>query len=567
MSRTVGTSGTTSTIISQGKRRALFARLPYFVATTVVAIVLTAGGLDDDDSGSRGLIIAVAILCRLLIWVHDHIINLDSPRTIEHLPAVPGWPVVGNLLQLGCTHAFTYVRWGKVYGPVFQIRLGCKRLVVANSYHSAKELWVDNMTANASRPLSYTFHKVVSSTQGLTIGTTPWGDSYKRKRKVAGAALNKPAIRSYLGIIDAESSYCIRLMTQSYLGATADECEMEIHSFFRTYALNTSLSLNYGTRLDEIQQSTIQEIINVEKQVSRFRSTVHSYQDYLPFLRVFGNSLAQETRARRDRYMDMLLNKLKQEIATNTDRSCITGRILKDPNNAKVTEDELKSICLTMVSAGLDTVPAMLIYFIGHMSQPGYGQEIQQAAHREIRTAYPDDPWNDCLDDNRMNVYIKALVHETLRFGAMPISLPRETIREIHYQGATIPPGTILTLNTFAANFDSARYSEPYRFDPTRFIDPDGAKFISQPGPLHFAFGAGSRMCAGASLVERELYTAVVRLITAFQFLPPASPHDRMPTDPFVIFKGQNSLAVDPPKFKVRIVPRDLPQLQSWLGG
>lgn len=411
-------------------------------------------------SYTRIIIILFTCLILLVILFYNRLCifdrNTNNQPLIKNLPQIPGWPLFGNLLQLrGKTHAFTYAKWADQYGSVFQIRLGCKRLVIVNSYKAAKELWVNHKMANASRPVSYTFHKVVSSTQGLTIGTTPWSDSYKRKRKVAGRALNRPAVNSYLRIIDTESAYCIKqLLTQTV--NTAEDDGIIVHPFFRTYALNTSLSFNYGTRLDEIHESTIREIITVEKQVSRFRSAGNNYQDYLPFLRVFGtwSQPAHHIRARRDVYMDMLLSKLKQEIFDGTDRPCITGKILKDPSRSKVSKEELKSICLTMVSAGLDTVPTMLIYFLGHMSQPGYGQAIQQEAYSEICETYPNDAWSACLEADNLT-YIKALVHETLRFGAMPISLPRETIKDIDYHGCIIPSGTTMILNSFCADFDS----------------------------------------------------------------------------------------------------------------
>jgi hypothetical protein len=61
-----------------------------------------------------------------------------------------------------------------------------------------------------------------------------------------------------------------------------------------------------------------------------------------------------------------------------------------------------------MVSAGLDMVPTMLIYFIGHMSQV-YGQGIQQSAYHAIQDAFSDgESWSGCLQDGSIP-YIQAL--------------------------------------------------------------------------------------------------------------------------------------------------------------
>lgn len=79
----------------------------------------------------------------------------------------------------------------------------------------------------------------------------------------------------------------------------------------------------------------LREIIAVEAGISRFRSTSHNWQDYLPILRYIPFSdrttSAEEFRIRRDNYMDRLLNTLKDEIKEGKDISCITGNILKDP--------------------------------------------------------------------------------------------------------------------------------------------------------------------------------------------------------------------------------------------
>jgi phenylacetate 2-hydroxylase len=111
--------------------------------------------------------------------------------------------------------------------------------------------------------------------------------------------------------------------------------------------------------------------------------------------------------------------------------------------------DEIKSICLTMVSAGLDTVPGNLIMGIAYLSSP-HGQEIQKRAYKEIMKVYPDgDAWEKCLTEEKVS-YITALVREVLRFyTVIPICLPRTSTKDIHYGGAVIPAGTTFFMVSF----------------------------------------------------------------------------------------------------------------------
>ena len=172
--------------------------------------------------------------------------STDTPK-IKNLPEIPGIPIFGNLLQLGANHARVAGSWVKKHGPVFQVRLGNRRIVFANSFDSVRHLWITNQSSLISRPTLYTFHSVVSSSQGFTIGTSPWDESCKQRRKAAATALNKPAVQSYMPIVDLESCLAIKDLMKDSNGGTID---LDPRKYFHRFALNTSLTLNYGIRID-----------------------------------------------------------------------------------------------------------------------------------------------------------------------------------------------------------------------------------------------------------------------------------------------------------------------------
>jgi phenylacetate 2-hydroxylase len=93
--------------------------------------------------------------------------------------------------------------------------------------------------------------------------------------------------------------------------------------------------------MSSIEDITLKEVIAVEAEISRLRSTSNNWQDYLSFLRYIPytgkTTSAQEFRLRRDSYMDKLLGQLKKEIQEGVEISCIAGNILKDPE-AKLNE-------------------------------------------------------------------------------------------------------------------------------------------------------------------------------------------------------------------------------------
>jgi phenylacetate 2-hydroxylase len=138
-------------------------------------------------------------------------------------------------------------------------------------------------------------------------------------------------------LIDLESVVSIKeLLLDSKYGAV----DLDPRAYWQRYALNTSLTLNYGYRIDgNKDDALLKEITDVERGVSNFRSTSNNWQDYVPLLRILPkqSNEAVKMRKRRDVYMDKLLGILKEKIEKGTDKPCISGNILKDPE-AKLNE-------------------------------------------------------------------------------------------------------------------------------------------------------------------------------------------------------------------------------------
>ncbi|KAL9055306.1 MAG: hypothetical protein Q9162_003613 [Coniocarpon cinnabarinum] len=501
--------------------------------------------------------VAIGIVSLAYLFI-KFLYSTDKPR-VKNLPEIPGLPLFGSLIDLGQYHARVAGKWAEKHGPVFQARLGNRRIIFANSFESVKTLWISNQSALISRPKLHTFHSVVSSSQGFTIGTSPWDESCKNRRKAAATALNRPAVQSYMPIIDLESTASIKELLQD---SQDGKVEIDPNRYFQRYALNTSLTLNYGYRISgNIDDQLLAEITHVEREVGNFRSTSNNWQDYIPIMRLFAkqNRRAIEYRERRDIYMDKLLGLLDEKIANGTDKPCISGNIIKDPE-AKLNRAEIKSIGLTMVSAGLDTIPANLIMGLAYLSSP-HGQEIQKKAREEIMNVYPDgDAWERCLYEEKVP-YVTALYKEVLRFWTViPICLPRVSVKDIQWHGATIPAGSTFYMNAWAADYDSSHFRDAHKFMPERYLDVSEGS-----GTPHYGYGAGSRMCVGSHLANRELYTAFLRLLIAFDMSECSDPADRPILDALECNKQPTSLTMDTKPFKMVFRPRDEAKLKGWI--
>ena len=72
-----------------------------------------------------------------------------------------GLPIIGNLEAVRVNAAEQYRKWAKTYGDVYQIQLGNIPVIVVNSAESARKIFGTNSQSLSSRPVFYTFHKVL----------------------------------------------------------------------------------------------------------------------------------------------------------------------------------------------------------------------------------------------------------------------------------------------------------------------------------------------------------------------------------------------------------------------
>ncbi|KAB8229258.1 hypothetical protein ETB97_000985 [Aspergillus alliaceus] len=497
----------------------------------------------------RSLAIATFIIPCLYIIVNEFI------RASARIPGIKGprgLPLIGNIAQIRENAAEQYRIWSKTHGPVYQIQLGNVPVIVVNSASAAKSLFGQNAQALSSRPEFYTFHKIVSNTAGTTIGTSPYSESLKRRRKGAASALNRPSVDSYVSHLDVESkAFVAELLKYGVSG----KVPVDPMAMIQRLSLSLALTLNWGVRVASQEEGLFDEITHVEEEISRFRSTTGNLQDYVPLLRLnpfnTNSKKAQEMRDRRDRYLNELNRDLDARMEKGTHKPCIQANVILD-REAKLNSEELTSISLTMLSGGLDTVTTLVAWSIGLLAKR---PDIQDKAAKAIFEMYgPDQPLCDAADDQKC-AYIAALVRECLRyFTVLRLALPRTSIRDINYNGSTIPKGTVFFLNSWACNMDPEVWGDPEEFRPERWLE--------QPDAPMFSYGIGYRMCAGSLLANRELYLIFMRTINSFRI----EPYDEIDWHPIYGNSDPTSLVAIPKRYKVRFIPKDNKVLENVLG-
>ena len=102
----------------------------------------------------------------------------------------------------------------------------------------------------------------------------------------------------------------------------------------------------------------------------------------------------------------------------------------------------------------------------------------------------------------------------------------------------------------YEIHHDPRNFAEPHLFDPSRFLDPAGQKFL--PHPALVPYGFGKRECLGKTLAKAEVFLFTAQLLQQFTFLPSSSSSGGAPA----LDDVSVTLTRCPNPFRVRVVPR-----------
>lgn len=117
------------------------------------------------------------------------------------------------------------------------------------------------------------------------------------------------------------------------------------------------------------------------------------------------------------------------------------------------------------------------------------------------------------LEDQARLPYVMAFLYEVMRFTSfVPLTIPHSTITDTSIGGYSVPKNTVVFVNQWSINHDPARWSDPERFDPERFLDPQGALNKDLTSSV-LIFSVGRRRCIGEQLSKMQLFLFTALLV------------------------------------------------------
>jgi cytochrome P450 len=195
-------------------------------------------------------------------------------------------------------------------------------------------------------------------------------------------------------------------------------------------------------------------------------------------LEAFGWNAASQTPtilaswAALDAYLDDMIARRRHTLTDDL----ISELIRAEDDGERLSTDELRMLVASLLMAGTDTT------------------RLQLGGAVHVLCDHPDQ-W--ALLGRRPELAVNA-VHELMRHSPITFITLRIATEDVELAGVVIPAGTIVVVNTGAANRDPAVCDDPDRLDVSRVGAP----------PIQ-TFGGGMHYCLGANLARLELAEAL----------------------------------------------------------
>ncbi|KAJ6664133.1 hypothetical protein lerEdw1_008348, partial [Lerista edwardsae] len=463
------------------------------------------------------ILIPFALSCLVFILIKSF--RQQIPQGLKRLPGPRGYPLIGNMLELGKNPHLTLTRMSQKYGDVMQIHLGTRPVLVLSGLDTIRQALIKQGEDFLGRPDLYSF-RFIADGQSLTFRKDS-GEVWRAQRKLAQSAL-----KTFSSSISPTSSTCL---LEEHVSKEADYLVikfqelMEEQKSFDPYrylvvsVANVICAMCFGKRYSHDDQELL-SMVNLGNEFGEAAASGNP-ADFIPVLQYLPSCTMK---AFKD--LNMRFNAFVKKIVKDHDNiRDITDSLIEhtqnenlDVNaNTKELDQKITRIVGDLFGAGFDTVTTALswslIYLVIYPEiQKKVQEEIDQAVGRERKPR---------LSDRSMLPYTEAFILETFRHSSfMPFTIPHCTTRDTALNGFYIPKNLCVFVNQWQVNHDEKLWKDPSTFNPERFLTASGTGINRAESEKVLTFGLGKRRCIGESIGKGEVFLFLTTLVQKLEF-------------------------------------------------
>ncbi|XP_063297711.1 uncharacterized protein LOC134586132 [Pelobates fuscus] len=457
---------------------------------------------------TTGVLLALAVLYLV------HILKLWIQNIGKNLPPGPrALPLIGNLHMINLMRpSHSLMELSKQYGTIFRIQMGSVKMVVLSGYETVKSALVDNADDFAERPFVPIFEDI---NQGWGVPFSH-GENWKEMRRFTLSTLRDFGMGRSTIEDKIVEEFCLLIKELELEKGKPTDLAIIINLAVG----NIITSIVLGHRFD-YKDPTLRRLMHLVNENMRLigSPSVQRYNVF-PLLRYLpGDHLkVKKNISELHSFLQKTFLQHLKELDRDDKRSFIDAFLVRQQEeeanpNSFYHEANLLSIIVTLFTAGTETTASTIRWVLLFMTKY---PDIQKRVHEEI-----DNVIGTSLPkyEHRVNMpYTSAVIHETQRrANIVPMNLPRETTKDIMFQGYHLQRGTYIIPLLESVLYDKTQFENPESFCPEHFLDSDG-RFVKNSAFMPFS--AGKRVCIGETLAKMELFLFFTSLMQSFSFHP-----------------------------------------------
>nr|QHT64453.1 cytochrome P450 712K3 [Tripterygium wilfordii] len=460
------------------------------------------------------------LLCLSSTLLLQFFFKKSKPAGATHLrplPSPPALPLVGHIHLLTKYVHICFQKLALKYGPLLFLRFGSFKFLLISSASVVTEVFKSNDVAFASKPMSVFEDRLIFANIGFIF--SPYGEYWRYMKKMT--------VTELLGSKQLQRSHNVRREElHRYLKKVLEKAqESEVFSLgteLMKLTNNTICRMALSTRCSEEDNEAekIKELVDGSLELGMKLAMVNMAGP----LKKLGVWMYGKEDREINRKCDELLERIWKEHEERAKRDGGVDREDKDLMDIlleayhdekaefKINKNQIKAFILDLFLAGTSTSTDAMEWAMANLiNHP----EVMKKAREEIDSVVGNRRLVEETDLPNLP-YLQAVVKETLRLYPPGPLLPRRTHEACELRGFDIPRDIMVVFNFYAIMRDPEAWENPNEFIPERFLSSNKEK--AHQNFNFVAFGAGRRMCPGATLALTLMNTTVASMVQCFDW-------------------------------------------------
>ncbi|KAF9262281.1 cytochrome P450 [Marasmius fiardii PR-910] len=439
----------------------------------------------------------------------------SSSRRPSLPPGPPADPFIGHLRIMPTRDtAETFHEWSKTYGDVMYLKALGREMVILGSTESAQTL-LEVRGANYSCRPKFTVFEIMGCGSSLVI--LQYGKRYLKHRKMLQRYFGgRKQSLAFNDILAEESRLFVKNLCKAAPGR-------HIH-YVQRFTLSNIMQAAFGHRVRSDDEPFVRIVAEAAYGLNNCGPAGSTLPDFFPWLQYMPSwfpgtyyaSMARSyflvVRELHDGIMNSVLEGRGIQSVERSFASVMLKELGDHPDPESI--EDVKASAATIIAGGEDTTYSSLLTFLLAMT---LHPECQKRAYDEIISVIGHDRFPNITDRERLP-FVNSILLETLRWHPAVFLVPHRALKDDIYNGMFIPKGPMVIANIGGMSMDERIYSNPKRFDPTRFLS--SPKGRGEPVFNTAVFGFGRRICPGRHYADLELWHAIACTLATLEILP-----------------------------------------------